>query len=164
MNTAQNVQQEIADALGLNSKHIAALLLTGHRFYQQERLEEARKIFEGLSVLDNRNPYVQGILGSIYQKQKQYDLALTRYNNSIALFPEDINTLTNRGEVHVVLGKFQEAALDFKKAIQLDPQKKDPAANRARLLVSLVQNAVDVTKQNGLAGLEAAHKQWSAQR
>jgi predicted Zn-dependent protease len=146
MNTKQN--PKMIDALGINGRKIAALLVTGHRMYTQGRLNQARRIFEGLAVLDNTSHYVQGILGSIHQKQKQYDLALLRYNNAIALFPDDIHSLTNRGEIFVQFGRFHEAAEDFKKAIQLDPDRKDPSANRARLLVSLVQETIALKKQN----------------
>lgn len=146
MTTQQN--PKIIDALGITTRKMAALLVTGHRMYTQGRLNQARKIFEGLAVLDNASHYVQGILGSIYQKQKQYDLALLRYNNAIALFPNDVNSLTNRGEILVQFGRFQEASEDFKKAMQLDPERKNPAANRARLLVSLAQEAIALTKQN----------------
>jgi Flp pilus assembly protein TadD len=140
---------KMIEALGINTRKIAALLVTGHQMYTQGRLNQARKIFEGLAVLDNSSHYVHGILGSIHQKQKQYDLALLHYNNAIALFPDDICSLTNRGEIFVQFGRFQEAAQDFKRAIQLDPGSKDPAANRARLLVSLIQEAIALNKPNG---------------
>jgi tetratricopeptide (TPR) repeat protein len=150
MNAQQN--PKMIDVLGINTRKIAALLVTGHRMYMQGRLNQARKIFEGLVALDSSSHYVHGILGSIYQKQKQYDLALVHYNNAIALFPDDINSLTNRGEIFVQFGKFQEAANDFKKAIALDPDRKDPAANRARLLVSLAQEAIALAKQKNKGG------------
>jgi hypothetical protein len=42
------------------------------------------------------------------------------------------------------VGRFEKAASDSLNAIQLDPNKKHPAANRARLLVSIVQNALQL--------------------
>lgn len=158
----QKIQQKMIDAMGINSRQIAALLILGYRSYEQGRFEDARKIFEGLVVLDSSNPYVHGILGSIYQKQNQFDLALLRYNNAIALFPGDVNALTNRGEIFVKFGRFKEAAEDLRRAIQLDPDKKDSAANRARLLVSIVQDALTVAKENGIPALEDVKKRFSA--
>lgn len=159
MNLDQISQASVADALGIKTPQMAALVLTGYRLYQQGRTADAAKIFEGVAVLDSHNPYVHGILGSIYQKLEEFEPAIVRYNNALSIFPDDINSLTNRGEINVKLGRFQEAAEDFKKAIQLDPDRKHPAANRARLLVALVQDSLALVKQNGTAALEEVRLQ-----
>ncbi len=49
--------------------------------------------------------------------------------------PGDISIYVNRGEVLIRLGKVKEAASDFKKALDMDPERKSPAANRARLIL-----------------------------
>ena len=126
----------------VNPKQIAALMTAGFRWYEQGRLRDAKKIFEGLAVLDESNCYAHGVLGSIYQKEKNYDAAIERYNLAIALFPHDPNIFTNRGEIFLKLGKLEEAAGDLKKAIDLDPTRKHPASNRARLLVKAMQDAL----------------------
>jgi len=138
-----------------------ALLITGHNFFKQGRLQEATKIFEGLSVIDTGNSYIQGILGSIYQRQQKYDLALLRYENALALQPNDIQALVNRGEIHLFQGNFERAAQDFKGAIDLDPGKKHSAANRARLLVTIVVEAIGVVQRDGMAALQQAKKKFS---
>jgi Flp pilus assembly protein TadD len=127
-----------------------ALLVTGFNFFRQGRLEEAATIFEGLVVVDSHNPYIQGLLGSIYQKQELYDLALIRYNNTLTLNPADTNALSNRGEILLKLGRFQEAAQDLKRAIELDPTREDGASNRARLLVSIVRDSLSLATQNSV--------------
>lgn len=155
----ENLSTSVVDLLGVKKNQIAALMTVGYRLYKQGRLKDAGKIFEGLSVLESNNAYVQGILGSIYQKQEQYGPALVRYNNALTLFPEDLHSLTNRGEIFVKLGRFQDAAHDFKKAIQLDPERKDPASNRAHLLVSMVHDALTLAKQEGIDALEEVKRQ-----
>lgn len=147
-----------AGRLEANAEEWTALLVTGHNFFKEGRLKEAARIFEGLAVVDSHNPYIQGMLGSIYQKQNEQNLALLRYNNAIALNPDDIHSLVNRGEIFLKLGNFGEAARDLKKAIELDPSKKDGAANRARLLVSIVKDAVALAQQDGVAALQQASK------
>jgi tetratricopeptide (TPR) repeat protein len=159
MSQEQIAHGKVAEVLGIKTRQIAALVVTGYRFYKQGRTNEAMKIFEGIAVLESHNPYVQGILGSIYQKLEQYEPAIIRYNNALSLLPDDINSLTNRGEIFLKLGRFQEAAHDLKQAIQLDPEKKHPAANRARLLVALVHDAITLTKQKGTIALEEIRKQ-----
>jgi tetratricopeptide (TPR) repeat protein len=149
-------QEKFAFAGSLASKadQWTALIVTGHNFFQQGRLQEASKIFEGLAVIDTHNPYIHGILGSIYQNQKKYDLALIRYDHAIALYPDDIQALVNRGEIHLTLGNFQQAAEDLKRAIDLDPGKKDSAANRARLLVAIVKEAITTVEREGMPALK----------
>ena len=61
-------KDSLAEALGLHTRQMAALIVTGHQLYQQGQIKDAAKIFEGIAVLDSSNPYVQGVLGSIYQK------------------------------------------------------------------------------------------------
>lgn len=150
----EGISIRVVDLLELKTNQVAALMVVGHRLYKQGRVKDAVKIFEGLAALESNYAYVQGILGSLYQKQEQYGPALVRYNNALTLFPEDINSLTNRGEIFIKLGRFQEAAEDFKKAMQLDPERKDPASNRARLLVSMVHDALTLAKQEGIAALK----------
>jgi tetratricopeptide (TPR) repeat protein len=146
----KNGELKFRELFGFDAKQAAALLVVGHNLYTQGRFEDAKNIFEGLTVLDDSNPYVHGILGSIYQKQRKYDLALARYTLALNLFPDDISSLLNRGEVYLKLGKFLEAAEDFKKAIALDPAQENPAANRARLMVALTQDALKLAKEKGL--------------
>jgi Flp pilus assembly protein TadD len=146
----QSSEFTFAGTLASKADQWTALLVTGYNFFRQGRLEEAASIFEGLVILDSHNPYIQGILGSIYQKQELYELALIRYNNALALNPADISALSNRGEILLKLGKFQEAAQDFKRAIELDPAKEHGAANRARLLVSIVRDSISLAQQTGI--------------
>jgi Tfp pilus assembly protein PilF len=140
-------------ALGIDPKQVAALLMAGHTLYAQGQFEDAKKLFEGLSALDSRNPYVHGILGAIYQKQEKYDIAAARYSIALSLYPKDVNSLTNRGEIFLKCGKFKEAANDFKAAIELDPDHKSPAANRARLLVALTAEAFKLAKEKGMSAV-----------
>ncbi len=127
----------LAQVLGIHAKHVAAILKTGHALFEHNKLEDAKNIFEGMSVLDGSNPYIHGMLGAIYQKQEKYELALEHYNAALRVNPDDIHALTNRGEIALKLGRLQEAASDFKAAMDLDPARKHPAANRARLLALL---------------------------
>lgn len=110
-------------------------------------MEGAKNIFEGLTLLDPNNPYINCILGAIYQRMEKYDVAILRYTRAIELFPQDIISMTNRAEIYLKQGKFLEAAQDLKKVIQLDPEKKDASANRARLLAAITAESLRQVKQ-----------------
>ena len=138
----QSGELALAQILNINAKHVAAILKTGHALFEQNKLEEAKNIFEGMSVLDGANPYIHGILGAIYQKQEKYEIALEHYNATLRVNPNDIHALTNRGEIALKLGRLQEAASDFHAAMNLDSARKHPAANRARLLALLALESI----------------------
>lgn len=116
---------------------LALALTTGYQLFEQGRLDDARDLFEGLSLLDPENAYIHGILGTICQKQGDDDVALLYYAVALDLFPDNIDILVNRGELLLKRGMFEDAAQDLRAAIALDPESKDPAANRARLLVTM---------------------------
>jgi Tfp pilus assembly protein PilF len=86
---------------------------------------------------------------------------LIRYNRALALYPNDVQALANRGEIQLKLGNFEKAAEDLKRAIELDPGKKHPAANRARLLVAIVKEAIVAVERDGMAGLQQLGKKQS---
>lgn len=98
------------------------------------RLEEAGQLFKGLSLLDNTIAYFHTALGAIYQKEQKYFDALAEYTVAIELDPKDITAFVNRGETYYLMGLDEQPLEDLEAAIQLDPESKDPWANRARFL------------------------------
>ncbi len=151
-----------AQILDINADQMAAVLHVGHLFYENGKIEVAQKIFEGLLVLDTRNPFVHSMLGSIYQKQERFQWAFRHYSRAIQVFPQDIGSLMNRGEILLRFGRFKEAAADFKVAVDLDPEKKNPSANRARLLTLLALESLQVARDKGLSAALDAQDQLKA--
>jgi Tfp pilus assembly protein PilF len=148
-------QLKASEIFPVQPDQIAAVLLVGHIFYLQGKTEEAQKIFEGLLVLDTKNPFINAMLGSIYQKRRMFDRAFQHYDQAISAFPQDIQSLTNRGEIFLQSGKLKEAAADLKKAIELDPERKNPAANRARLLAELARQSLMAVRDHGASATRA---------
>lgn len=132
-----------------HGNQIASLLLCGYNFFNHGRLQEAKNIFEGLSILDPDIPYVNCILGAIYQRLGKIDLAVLRYSQAITLFPHDIVALTNRAEIYLSEGKFLEAAIDLKKVIELDHENKNSTANRARMLAAITSQSLRLINRPG---------------
>jgi len=58
------------------------------------------------------------------------------------LDPSNVEAYANRGELLIQKGNFLQAAEDFKKAIDLDPDGENPVANRARALAAIVTAAL----------------------
>src|SRR5262245_6541238 len=138
----KNAEISLADVLDVTPVQINSLLLTGYTFFTQGKMEDAKNILEGLALLNENISNVHALLGSIYQKNEDYEAAVEKYTRALLLEPADLYSLGNRGESLLRLGRFDEAADDLKKAVGLDLLMKHPAANRARLLVNLMQDAM----------------------
>ena len=102
----QKGELKFTELFGLDLSQIASLLLCGHNFFLEGKLEEAKNIFEGIAVLDPNIPYPHTALGAIYQKMENFEMAILRYSRAIELFPEDIIALTNRAEIYLNLENF----------------------------------------------------------
>ena len=113
------------------------------------RYEDAERVFKVLTVLDWQNPYYHSVMGSILQRQKRYGEAIAEYNQTLELTPEDITSLTNRGEIYMKHGLFDDAKADFEKAVLLDPNSEDKWANRARMLLLEMQRQEKEASKKG---------------
>jgi tetratricopeptide (TPR) repeat protein len=143
----QKGELRFTELFNIDPEQIASLLQCGYNFFSHGKLDDAKILFEGMAVLYPGNPYVHTILGALYQKMENYPLAIDHYSLGIRFFPQDITALTNRGEIYLMLGKFQEAADDLKKVIELDPQANHPSTIRARLLVTIATELLESARK-----------------
>lgn len=124
------------ELFAMSSHVMQSLAEHGYMLYEQGKYRSARVIFEALSAIDNSNHDYDRLLGSIYQIEGLPDAAYYRYTLALKAVPNDVHTLTNRGEVLAGLGRNKEAAEDLKQAVLLDKSGSNPAAKRARMLLS----------------------------
>lgn len=96
----------------------------------------AAAAFKSLLLMDPLNPYFHAMLGSIYQKMGNLEGATRQYAEAIKIFPSDIDSLTNLGEISLKTGRHDEGIKLLKQAMELDCDGNHPSANRARLLLS----------------------------
>lgn len=151
---AQFMRGEItlAQLEGMTVEEIYGIADMGYTLLEQGRLDDAQVIFEGLEVYNPYDPYFHSVLGSIYQQKKEDDKALEEYALAIALYPEDISSWVNRGEILLNQGKLDEAAEHFKRAVELDPQGKDPMGLRAQALAAVTAEAIKgIAEQKGIS-------------
>ncbi len=128
----------------LNSMQLLKMAMRGFQQYEQGRYPEAQAIFEMLVDVEPAEPYYRIALGSVFMAQEDLDRAEFCFNEAIRLKTTEVSAYVNRGEVFLRKGKVLEAAYDFKKAVELDPQGKDPLTQRARLLA---RAALDMLKK-----------------
>jgi tetratricopeptide (TPR) repeat protein len=158
-----NKASNLAETIGVTPASIAAVMTVGYSLFEQGKLKEAQDLFEGVALLDPDNPYSHTMLGSIHQLQKDFEAAIECYSRALALYPTEVNTLTNRGECNLNLGRLEEAAKDFGAAIELDPEGKHVSANRARFLCAVTSEALKLAQEKGVQAVMDAKKRIDQQ-
>ena len=139
-----------ADVLNLSPESLEIAAEVGYAQFKNGRYEDAEKCFKALTVLDFKNPYYHGMLGTILQREKRDAEAIVEYTQALELKPDDIVSLTNRGEIFMKSGWMKQAKADFAKAMTLDTDGKDRWTGRARMLSE--QIAKDEEKGNPGSG------------
>jgi Tfp pilus assembly protein PilF len=132
---ATKSKQSKSDKPSFTKEQLNAITLYALDYYRQGKIAEAETMFKGLVIADN-SFYGYAGLGAIALNQDPPNLedANTYLSIAVELKPDDPSVHTNLGEVFLRSRKFKEAAEEFQKAIDLDPEKRDPAANRARAI------------------------------
>lgn len=140
-----------AQANGLTMEQVYSFAEFGYNLFEQGRYEDARKIFEGLIVLNPYDGYFHSVLGSIFARQGLDQAALKEYTTSLELDPNNAQVHVNRAELYLKSGQFEEAMTDLKQAVSVDPIGHNvPAIARARALAAataaLIQDVLNAKK------------------
>lgn len=95
--------------------------------------------------------------GNTFFKNKQYEEAIAKYTEAIALDGSDVTFFSNRSACYAALNKWQEAADDGKSCIMVDKSFVKGYFRQALALQNLnqIENALESTKR-GL-GIDAAN-------
>jgi tetratricopeptide (TPR) repeat protein len=127
---------------GITIEEAYSVAELGYTLFEQGRVREAQTVFQGLIISNPYDGYFHSVLGSIYQKQGLTDGAIEEYSIAIGLDPASVESYVNRGELLMSKGMFEQAAGDFKKALELDPDGSNNSGNRARALASVTAAAL----------------------
>ena len=134
-----------ADLTQYTPERRAQMAEMGFNQFQMAQYENSEKIFKGLTIIEPDNFYFHQMLGATFQRKEQQAEAILEYSIAADLNPQDMVSITNRGEIYFKLGIFELANADFDKAIALDTKNEDKWANRARML----REQIRLMKQRG---------------
>ena len=144
------------DIFGFDSSQLDAFAVLGSNLYEQGRTSDAAAIFEGLIALDAYNYYGYAGMGAVALCEDKLDEAFNFLQTAARLNPEDPTVHANLGETLLRKAQFNEAAAEFEKALKLDPDRRDPGANRARGILQGMQTILN--EADRLNKLEASGK------
>lgn len=142
----------------ISGPEMLQMAILGFRMYEQGRYSDAKTVFHGLVSLDPNESYYLTALGAVYLAEDDFEEALRFLNDSIRVNPKELAAFVNRGEVYLRMGKVLEAAQDFVKAVQLDPETKDPLTVRAKVLASAALETIQKAKEKKKGAGAAAGK------
>ena len=139
---------------GLTKDQIGAIAAMGFNLYEQGKTKDAETVFTGLIALDGSYPLGYAGLGAVALSKEppELDKAYENLKKAVELDPKDPSIMANLGETLLRQAKFDEAAKTFEKALALDPQKKDPGANRARAIIGGMEVVLSEAKKLQAAG------------
>ncbi len=132
----------LADLSSLTGPEMLELAGEGFARFEQGRYAEARTIFEGLASIDPNEVYYRSALGAIALAEDDLEGALVHLREALALDEDDLSARVNRGEIFLRQGKLLDAANDFRRALEHDPQGTDAVSARARELAGVALAAL----------------------
>jgi Tfp pilus assembly protein PilF len=129
--------------LGVTPQEFREMGRIGAMYYNRGDLAKARTVFEGLVAMDPSSSDAHAALGALLTRTLENDLALEHLNKAIELNRAEIAAYVNRAEIKLRQKQGEAAVADLKRAIELDPRQKNPAANRARAMVMGIHDALE---------------------
>jgi tetratricopeptide (TPR) repeat protein len=124
-----------------------ALAVFALDYYQQGKVAQAERMYKRLVIAEDSVYSFYGYAGlgaiALNQDPPRLDDACTHLTIAADLNPKDTSVHTNLGEVFLRQKKFTEAASELQKAVDLDPETRDPGANRARALLTALKALQD---------------------
>jgi tetratricopeptide (TPR) repeat protein len=140
----------LSDALEMTEQDLNNIAGMAAALYKDGKVENALRLLEGLRCLRPDKAEYWSASGAALVRLERYQEALPILSVALKMNGKDIATLVNRGECYLALADNEKAAKDLEAAIDLDPQEKDPAANRARQLVFAMYTFFEVCSLEAL--------------
>ena len=154
---SENMNEQIEEQVNID-----ALVDEADRAYDAGRLLEARELLQKAHAHDSSIPELANRLGFVLSAMGNNAEALKLYNHALSLQEEDVTHLAIASQLKI-LGRLDEAAEHYKRAIELDPEYEVTYFNYANLLVEMKRVAeAKMMYEKALEiepGLEAAQEE-----
>ena len=155
--SSENANEQVEEKINID-----ALVEEADKAYDAGHLLEARELLQKAHAHDSNIPELANRLGFVLSAMGNHDEALKLYSHSLSLQEEDVTHLAIASQLKA-LGRLDEAADHYKRAIELDPEYEVTYFNYANLLVEMKRVAeAKMMYEKALKiepGLEAAQEE-----
>lgn len=129
----------LGELQGISKKQQYEMAEVGYRLLTEGKLKEGKDVFFGLVALDPFDAYFLTCLGSAHQQTGDAATAERLYTRALEINPYGVTARAHRGELHALAGRLREAVDDLERVLKDDPGGKDPATQRAVVLLRTIQ-------------------------
>ena len=125
-------------AMALNPNIFATNYNLGNLYLERGREEDALRLLQTAALIRPKTPEVHGLLGEIFLKRKQIDLAKFHLKRAVEIKPDYALAMRNLGIINYFhLKNPKEAAVYFSRSLSIDPNQKE--ADNIRVLVKQIR-------------------------
>ena len=142
------------EALELDHEQVMGLALYVGQLLEAGNTEDAKRLSEGLVVLEPENAYLHTCSGVVYKALGESQSAIESFERALDLEPENVASNTYLGELCLEAKEIDRAMPHLRRAVELDPQSEDPWANRARALLAATGWVADAVREQGPGAVE----------
>ncbi|MCX8044489.1 MAG: tetratricopeptide repeat protein [Desulfobacterota bacterium] len=121
--------------LDRNPEHADALNFIGYSWADRGmHLDEAERLIKKALKLKPDDGYIVDSLGWVYFKQKKLHKARSHLEHAASLVPDDPTIIEHLADVYAASGISEKAIQYYRRAIELDPSKKEPLTQKINAL------------------------------
>jgi tetratricopeptide (TPR) repeat protein len=134
-----------------DKRNVAALQGKATALVQLNRLSEAEQVLRETIAIDEKAWQAYLLLGSVYDRQKQYEDAVVAYRKAVTVNPKSASAYNNLGVSLFLMRKYQESAEALLSAISIDPSNQQSYNNLGLSLFKLGKypEALETFKKGG---------------
>jgi tetratricopeptide (TPR) repeat protein len=140
-------QATIAQAAGLSKTQLYEIANKGYLLFSQGKLEDARRIYEGLVAADPFDSVFHCHLGAVLWRLGDTERAFEEYDAAVRFNIANVDALAGRGELLVARGEIEKGFEDLNRALEIDPKCTRPSAQRVRALLFSMREAAKAKRQ-----------------
>lgn len=128
MPSAQNGQKSVV------SNEIAKKFEQGVNLYNQEKLDEALKVFQECMTQDPSNGQYEYYIGNIMRKKNDVQNALVHYQNAVKKSPDLVEAYNNSAAIQMATQNLDQALETINTGLSKKPDFKDLQFKKAQIL------------------------------
>ncbi|XP_057315403.1 protein O-mannosyl-transferase TMTC2-like [Hydractinia symbiolongicarpus] len=132
-NNLKTAEEYFLKALQISPDKIECYMIYGHFLLNSKRPKEAVELLKKVLDFDGKNVQVLTFISTVYRELKEYKNAEKYQLMAKKLAPKQPEILTNLGGLFHLMGRLEEAAVEYQEALRYNPNNEILLGNIKRL-------------------------------